>query len=252
MADVLRSALLAGHGITAIFSLRSGGLSPAPFDSLNLGRELGDNDHNIDANLENLIATTGLSSPPHQSRQKHGSKAIWCTGLADKQHAEADILLTDQAGTALAVRTADCLPILLADPKNGIAAAVHAGWRGTALQLAITAIRQMQSRGAKAKNIIASLGPCIGPCCFTIDAVTANKLSTSVTGAEQYINRDRGITANLREINALQLMSCGLTANHIEHINACTACDNKHFFSYRRDGKQTGRHLAVVALPSTT
>ena len=252
MADVLRSDLLAEHDITAIFSLRSGGVSPAPFDSLNLGRELGDSDKNIDANLDALIKTTGLFSPPHQSRQKHENKAIWCTGLADKQHAEADILLTDQAGTALAIRTADCLPILLADAESGIAAAVHAGWRGTVLQIAITAVRHMQSRGAKAKNIIASLGPCIGPCCFTIDAATANKLSTSVTGAEQYIHHDREITANLREINALQLMQCGLTADHIERLNACTACDNKHFFSYRRDGKQTGRHLAVVALPSTT
>jgi len=249
MADFLRSSLLAEYGITALFSLRTGGFSPPPFDSLNFGLGLGDPGINIKTNLDDLTAAAGLTSLPHQVRQVHGDKLLWCKGSGVMHNNEADILLTDRAETALAVRTADCLPILLADPKTGIVAAIHAGWRGTAAQVATRVVREMQSHGVQAENIVASLGPCIGPCCFRIDTITADKLAKSTPKAETQIRRDAEITADLREINALQLIQCGLADVHIERINACTACDNRRFFSYRRDNKMAGRHLAVVALP---
>ena len=245
----LRSSLLAEHGITALFSLRTGGISPPPFDSLNFGLSLGDADTNIERNLTILVKNSGLSSSPHQAQQVHGDNLLWCKGSGTMHNDEADILLTDQTETALAVRTADCLPILLADPKTGIAAAVHAGWRGTVAQVATSAVREMQSRGVQAKDILASLGPCVGPCCFHLDTITADKLADSAPQAEFQIRRDPEITADLREINALQLIQCGLVNVHIERINACTACDNRRFFSYRRDNKLAGRHLAVVAMP---
>ena len=249
MADFLRSPLLAEYGITALFSLRTGGVSPPPFDRLNFGLNLGDPGINIKTNLDALAEAAGLTSLPHQVQQVHGDKLLWCKGSGTMHNDEADILLTDQTETALAVRTADCLPILLADPKTGIAAAIHAGWRGTATQVAQTAVREMQSRGVQTKDILASLGPCIGPCCFHIDTITAGKLANSAPEAEFQIRRDPEIAADLREINALQLIQCGLADVHIERMNACTACDNRRFFSYRRDNKLAGRHLAVVALP---
>jgi copper oxidase (laccase) domain-containing protein len=132
MADFLRSSLLAEYGITALFSLRTGGVSPPPFDSLNFGLNLGDEDVNIKTNLDSLTKINGLSSLPHQVQQVHGGNLLWCKGSGTMHNDKADILLTDQTETALAVRTADCLPILLADPKTGISAAIHAGWRGTA------------------------------------------------------------------------------------------------------------------------
>ena len=240
---------MAEHGITALFSLRTGGVSPPPFDSLNFGLSLEDADTNIERNLTILVKTSGLSSIPHQAQQVHGDNLLWCKGFGTMHNDEADILLTDQTETALAVRTADCLPMLLADPKTGIAAAVHAGWRGTVAQVATSAVREMQSRGVQAKDILASLGPCIGPCCFHIDTITADKLAKSTPQAEFQIRRDPETTADLREINALQLIQCGLANVHIERINACTACDSRRFFSYRRDNKLAGRHLAVVAMP---
>lgn len=247
--DFLRSSLLAEYGITALFSLRTGGVSPPPFDSLNFGPGLGDPATNIKTNIDNLVAAAGLASLPHQAQQVHGDKSFWCKDCGLMHNEKADILLTNQAETALAVRTADCLPILLADPKTGIAAAVHAGWRGTAARVATSAVREMQSCGVQVEDILASLGPCIGPCCFHIDAITADKLANSTPKAESHIRRAPEITADLREINALQLIQCGLIDMHIERINACTACDSSRFFSYRRDKKRTGRHLAVVALP---
>ena len=249
MADFLRSSLFAEYGITALFSLRTGGVSPPPFDSLNFGLDLGDPGINIKTNLDALAEAAGLTSLPHQAQQVHGDKLLWCRGSGVMHNDKADILLTDQIETALAVRTADCLPILLADPKTGIAAAVHAGWRGTAAQIVTSAVREMQSHGVQAEDILASLGPCIGPCCFQIDTITADKLANSAPGAECHIRCNAEIAADLKEINALQLLQCGLTDVHIERINACTACDNRRFFSYRRDNKLAGCHLAVVALP---
>jgi YfiH family protein len=247
--NFLSSSLLAEYGITALFSLRTGGVSPPPFNSLNFGLGLGDPGINIETNLDALTKAAGLIFPPHQVQQVHGGNLLWCKGSGIMHNNEADILLTNQAETALAVRTADCLPILLADPKTGIAAAVHAGWRGTVAQIVINAVREMLSCGVQAKNILASLGPCIGPCCFQIDTITADKLANSTPKAETQIRRDSEITADLREINTLQLIQCGLADIHIERISACTACDNRRFFSYRRDNTLAGRHLAIVALP---
>ena len=246
----LTSRLLGEHGILGIFSMRGGGVSPPPFDSLNLGAGLGDTDTHIETNLKRLALAAGLAAPPHQVRQVHGSTACWFAGPGTIHPDEADILLSDKAGTALAVRTADCLPILLADPSSGITAAVHAGWRGTVARAVVAAVREMQTKGVTPGNILASLGPCIGSCCFEISADVAGQLDSCVAGAKTHISQTGStITANLQQINRLQLCQCGLRPEHIEMIDACTACDRKRFYSYRRDGGLTGRHLAVVALP---
>ena len=247
----LTSQLLEEHGLKGLFTLRRGGISPPPFDSLNFGGDLGDAATNIEGNFNRLSQATGLKSRPHQAIQVHGSAACWFAGPGTAHQIEADILLSDQPETALAVRTADCLPILLVDPKAGVIAAVHAGWRGTVDQVVAVAVREMAARGARPENILASLGPCIGACCFEISADVASQLGNCTPGAEEHIRRaGSSITADLQQINRLQLLHCGVEPGHIERINACTACDRKRFFSYRRDGKESGRHLAVVALPS--
>jgi len=247
----ISSRLLGKHGFLGLFTLRGGGVSPPPFDSLNFGTGLGDAMAKIESNLEQLSRATGLATRPHQVRQVHGAESHWFAGPGMVHPDEADILLSSQAGTALAVRTADCLPILLADPASGIAAAVHAGWRGTVARVAAIAVREMTNRGANPENILASLGPCIGPCCFEISADVADQLGGCAIGVEVHINRtETTISADLQQINRLQLLQCGMEPGHIERIDACTACDRERFFSYRRDGKESGRHLAVVALPS--
>lgn len=244
------SRLLQEHGCTALFTLRHGGISPAPFDTLNFGSGLGDPDHHIETNLERLSRATGLAARPHQTVQAHGTKRRWLAGAGRVHREEADILLTGQPGTALAVRSADCLPILLTEPGSGLCAAVHAGWRGTAARVAMLAVQEMQSRGARSEQILASLGPCIGPCCFHIGAAVADSLVQSAPGSEAHVRRHaQAMSADLQEINRLQLRRSGLKYEHIEHIPACTCCDAERFFSYRRDGGRAGRHLAVVALP---
>ncbi|MFQ5345929.1 MAG: peptidoglycan editing factor PgeF [Mariprofundus sp.] len=248
----IRSQILADHGFTGIFTLREGGISPAPFDAQNFGYGLGDSDEHIEQNLRRLTRASSLPSVPHQAVQVHQTEILWCKGQGYMHRQQADILITDQSDTAIAVRVADCLPILLADPETGITAAVHAGWRGTAAGIAKKAVQAMRKHGARSEKLLASLGPCIGPCCFAVGHDTALALQQSIVGGEHCISHAAKIHADLPELNRLQLLEAGLSMHHIETNRACTVCESEHFFSFRRDGKQTGRHLAIVATAAST
>ena len=129
---LLRSRLFEQHNIIGLFTQRSGGVSPPPFESFNFGSSLGDSERNIEQNLKVLERIGGLPNMPHQVKQVHGTNTRLFVGPGHIHPDEADILIGDQLGTTLGVRTADCLPVLLADSEVGIIAAVHAGWRGTA------------------------------------------------------------------------------------------------------------------------
>lgn len=252
-ATFIRSQLLANHGITAIFSLRHGGISPPPFQQQNFGAGLGDDERHIKQNMDNFIKAAALPGPPHQACQVHGVEILQCNGQGRMHHRQADILITTQRDVALAVRTADCLPILLADPIAGIIAAVHAGWRGSAKSIARRAIRAMEQRGADQRRLLAWLGPCIGPCCFAIGTDIAEALQQSIAGAAMRLSyTPSAMFADLQEINRLQLRDAGISSAHIEISRNCTACDAARFFSFRRDHGVTGRHLAVVAIPAST
>jgi len=161
--------------------------------------------------------------------------------------------LLSQDGSPVAVRVADCTPILLADPETGHCAAVHAGWRGTAKQAVIHAVQALQKTGGYPTQMIASIGPCIGSCCFEIGDDAAGQLQDCVKhGVKHCIRKNGRMFADLPGINVAQLLQAGLLPEHIEQQpggkRLCTCCDATHFFSYRRDGKLSGRHLAIVAL----
>lgn len=257
----LSSKLLAQHGIKALFTLRTGGVSPAPFHSQNHGVGIGDLRSNVQQNMNLLLTQTGLSGIPHQVEQVHQNSVEVCCGQALRHPCQADGLLTTEAATPLAIRTADCLALLLADPETGITAAVHAGWRGTAANITTITIQKMIAHGAKVQNILVAATPAIGSCCFQIKSETADALRHCCQDADRYItyhNSHHHYQANLYQINRLQLLHAGVLASHVEPMQLpqhadipvenppCTCCHKALFYSYRRDGKQTGRHLAVV------
>ncbi len=248
--DLLYSDIFRNHGLLGCFTKRTGGISPKPFDSLNFGPQLGDSDTNISIHLKRLMQLTGLTNSPHQALQVHGTDIMHCHGQGGMHTGSADALITCNTDTPLAVRTADCLPVLLADPAAGIIAAVHAGWRGTSRNIISATIAAMHRKGAAAARIIASLGPGIGPCCFHINMDTARALENCTPGAAQYVHRQEQISADLAAINHLQLRTCGLNETHIEVMDTCTACNPEQYFSFRRDQGKTGRQLAVVARPA--
>ncbi|MDQ6963191.1 MAG: peptidoglycan editing factor PgeF [Mariprofundaceae bacterium] len=248
MTLFIRSERLAQHGWDAIFSTRQGGCSPAPFHDLNLGFDLGDNSHYVLHNHELLLQASGLESFPHQATQVHGDHFLYCKGEGEMHAQEADGLWSDQASCLLAVRTADCVPILLADPVTGLFAAVHAGWRGTEKCIAAKMVYMMCEKGAKAEHIIASIGPCLGMCCFEINENIASALQKSVDDIQnKFVQKIEGrLYADLSLLNQYQLKMAGLAKNHIERQSRCTYCENENFFSYRRDGGKTGRGLAII------
>jgi len=247
----LPSPLFRRHGIRALFTTRLHGFSRGAFASLNLGFGLGDDQ--VERNLEKLVLRAGLGDTPHQARQVHGTAMLECSGPGRLHGQEADALWSSAPDTPLAVRTADCLPVLLADPEAGLVAAVHAGWRGTAGNIIGRTVAALQRHNARAERMIASLGPCIGPCCFDIGSDVAQALRHSTDGAEAFIHAgpDGRLAADLAAINHRQLLAAGLAETRIEHIHHCNSCESGLFFSHRRDHGNCGRMLAVVVRPAS-
>lgn len=245
-----KSRLLSEHGFVGLFSLRTGGVSTPPFDTLNLGMNLGDCPENVTRNLSILIDQAGLNDRPHQATQVHGTEVLMCHGAGRNHGRKADILLSTELDRTVAVRTADCVPILLADPETGIVAAVHAGWRGTVQNAAGRAVEEMCKRGARAKKILAALGPSIGPCCFAINKDVWMSLK-HLCGSKEG-NGLHPYAVDLAAINMTQLSKAGVLTRHMERFHMCTHCQPGLFFSHRRNGGRTGRHLAIVGRPSDT
>lgn len=178
---------------------------------------------------------------------------------ADAGEPECDGLLTRRPGQAVAVKTADCVPLLLHDPLSGAAAAVHAGWRGAAADIATRAVRALaQATGSPATEFHALLGPAIGPCCFEVgpEVLAAfaaggrdpDEIRAPVSPPAAGPAGDRA-RLDLRRDTRLRLRAAGLRDDRIRQTGHCTRC-GPDFHSYRREGRRAGRNWAAVrALP---
>jgi YfiH family protein len=158
---------------------------------------------------------------------------------------EADAGLVGRAGDIAGVETADCLPILLVDPKRRQAAAVHAGWRGTALGIAEQAVLALVAAGSPPEDLLAGLGPAIGPCCYEV----GDELRPSFgSDADLIFSRGPRGRAHLDVplANALQLARLGLRPENIHRVEECTYCRADLYHSYRREGKGAGRMINYV------
>jgi purine-nucleoside/S-methyl-5'-thioadenosine phosphorylase / adenosine deaminase len=163
----------------------------------------------------------------------------------------ADILATDDPSVALAVVVADCVPLLIADPRSGAVAAVHAGWRGTAAGAAPAAVAAMAREfGSRPEHLVVAEGPSIGPCCYTVGAELGDAFEAGGFAREidQWFTRDGagGLRLDLWAANRDQLMACGVPSRSIHQSGLCTASHPEWFASYRRDGPGTGRIAAVI------
>lgn len=168
-------------------------------------------------------------------------------GDADSIAITADALATDIEGVPLAVTTADCVPILIADPAARAAAAVHAGWRGTASGIVGNAVAAMRNNfRSEPRAMRAYLGPSIGPCCYEIGDELAAGLAKE--DKEYIIERDGGRFLDLRAWNAARLRSAGLNPANIHAADACTKCRADLFFSYRGDKERMGSNISIIAM----
>jgi YfiH family protein len=242
---LVRSPLLAAfpHG----FTTRRGGVSAAPWDTLNLGGLVGDDPAHVAENWRRLESATGLAFA--RVRQVHGVRAVRAhqptapAGPGD----EADAVVSATPGLAACVSVADCVPVLLADPRRGAVAAVHAGWRGTLARAAAAGVAALEAEGASAADLLAAVGPSIGPCCYEVSPDLASRFRAGISPA--VVREASRPKLDLWEANRLVLAAAGIRPERIEVLGRCTSCEAGLFFSHRRDAGRTGRQMAFVAPP---
>lgn len=158
---------------------------------------------------------------------------------------EADAAVTAAAGVLLGIETADCLPVLLVDPARRAVAAAHAGWRGSAAGVATQAVAALVELGSRPGDLVAALGPGIGPCCYEVgDELRA---AFGPLAAAVFREGPRGRAhLDVREANVLQLVAAGLRPENLHHVAECTYCTPGRYHSFRRDGKGAGRMISYV------
>ncbi len=182
-------------------------------------------------------------------KQVHGAVVVVVSASDEPMRLsayEGDGLMTSAPGVALGARSADCAPVLLADPRSGAVGAAHAGWRGVVGGVVPATVTALLELGARASDLRVALGPSIGPCCFEVgDEVAARFPAATVharTGGKP--------TVDLRHALLLQLAACGVTADRIDAAAPCTYCDPAGWPSYRRQGTAAGRLVGWIRHPS--
>jgi YfiH family protein len=244
-----RSPLLAAAGVPQAFSTRKGGVSPAPFESRNLGNwsqsPIQDTDERIQENYRRLQAAAGLAGRRRRwSWLVHGNRVVVIDPDTETgADCKADALVTDDPADVVAVRVADCVPILLADAQRGRVGVIHAGWRGVASGIVDATVRAFAAPG----EIIAAIGPCIGADEFVVGPEVVDAFRACLGScAPVRLGDDDRARVDLREAVRLQLVASGVPARAIDTTDRCTVRDTDEFFSHRATGGVTGRMAALV------
>lgn len=239
--------------VQAVFT-RQGGVSPRPWDSLNVGGSIGDDIRHVRENrIRSFHALGRAPESIHDVWQVHSAEVVWADAPRplDSQYQKADILLTDNPGVTLFMRFADCTPVLLYDPRKQVVGLVHTGWLGTVRGAARAAVESMQARYASdPADLLAAIGPAIGPDHYEVGADVIAQVETAF-GAQAgglLPARDGRTYFDLWEANRLLLAQAGV--QQIEIAGLCTACHPQDWFSHRGERGQTGRFGALIALRS--
>ena len=242
----LVSTAFEDRGFLAAFTERSGGNSTGPFRSLNLGSRSEDDPAAVAGNRARVCRALGISSFAC-AEQVHGGRSATVGpqaagagfGRPEGFIAGVDALATTGRDVALAVITADCVPLALVDPSGGRVAVVHAGWRGVAADIVATALTGF----ADPTSVLAAIGPAVGPDHYEVGDDVARAVSAVTEGGAVTTRANGSIRLDLPATVARILAELGV--RHVEHDPVCTACESERFFSHRRDG-QTGRQALVA------
>jgi YfiH family protein len=245
---VLRSPVIP-DGFVHGFPERSGGVSVGLRSSLNLGVRWGDDQANVEENRRLLAQHAGFDPAQLQvTRHVHGTN-VWRVGEPLPEGAEFDGLVCDQKGPVLGAFAADCIPLVFAEPVARVCGAAHAGWRGTVGGVAVNVITRMVELGARADRICVALGPSIGACCFEVGPeVVAEFRARFGELPGMVVPGPRKDHIDLRVAMRAQLEQAGVRPENIDDRPPCTRCEGDRFFSYRRDGRDGGVHMAFIGL----
>jgi YfiH family protein len=249
---VLASEKLRRAGFLHGFSTRFGGVT----HDLGSDGELSFHAHPDRAeNVRRVASVVGFDPGAlYQTTQVHGAKVARAGGdreatLAEEADAIVAFPSTDPHMPALAVgvRVADCVPVLVGDAHTGAVVAIHAGWRGLVSGVVAAGVGAL--RATERSKLVAAIGPSIGPCCFEVGADVAGKIAIACGDGDVVVREDaerRKAFVDLRRAIRVELRREGLSDANIEDVGGCTRCDPDQFFSFRRDGEKSGRHLAVI------
>ena len=259
------------------FSTRLGGESLIKKQPvLNLGFTKWDDEKRVSANREKFMAALDANKLPLITMRQFHSDVIHLIATKCTEAPSGDALMTNVSGLLLGVQTADCVPILLADTKRHAVAAIHAGWRGTLARIVVKTLGRMQMEfGTQPKDVVAALGPAIGQSCYEVGADVAQAFATQFPPAADWFEGPFAQLADgvdplwlpwltmmppghvppppraqldLRAANRWQLMDAGVPEKQIDVNDLCTACRTDFLFSYRREGADTGRMMAVIGI----
>jgi YfiH family protein len=235
------------HGVLT----RLGGLSPSPYRSLNVGHLVGDDHQSVEANHDLIYQALSVSrSDVATAHQVHGSR-VALVGPDDRGRVipATDALITDNLGVALMLRFADCLPVLFYDPVRRAIGLAHAGWKGSIKGIAGKTVSvMMETFGSRPADIMAGLGPCIGPCCYQVGTEVVELVKARFNHWQGLIRSqgDGTFHFDLWETNRRQLVELGV--EEIEVMQLCTACCTDEFFSHRAEGGRTGRFAVILGM----
>jgi len=247
----LHSELLSRAGFRHGFFTRRGGVSSGAYASLNLSLVVGDSAENVAENRRRAATALGVSlADVYVGHQVHDRGVRLIDGSEPPSVVEtwaADALVSDAGGVACAVRTADCVPILIGDPETRRVAAIHAGWRGVVKGVTSATLDLLVAHGSRPERLIAAIGPHISLAAFEVGDEVARELEAVSAAPEAVVVRTgtkphAELAAILRE----QLLAGGVSTTNIERVPGCTVQDAELFFSYRRDGARSGRQLSAI------
>jgi hypothetical protein len=256
------------------FSNRTGGASVLPSGErvLNLGFTEWDSRENVLKNRELFQSALGANDTTLIPLKQFHSAVVRFSQEAPSEPLRGDASFTNAPGLLLGVQTADCVPILLVDPKKRAVAAVHAGWRGTLARIAEKTVGEMRMKfGSKPADILAALGPAIGRCCYEVGTELVTEFTSQFADAEDYFDEPRtgeepnplqwlnmmppghqpppkNVRLDLRKANRAQLLAAGLRDANIFVSDLCTACHTDLFFSYRKEAARSGRLMSAVGV----
>ena len=252
-------AFTAAGGVAHGFSTRLGGVSQGIYASLNLSSTRGDDLDCVRENYRRFCAAIGadvsrvvMTNQVHETVIRTVGPNDIKADLCQREEYECDGLITDVPGLALTIFTADCIPVLLYDPVKKVIAAVHAGWRGTAGNIAGKAVDKMREEyGSDPGDILAAIGPGISACCFETHADVPEAM-TAVLGelAKPHMTalENGKFHVDLKGINAALLKRSGVASGHIEISGDCTACHPEKYWSHRLTQGQRGNQAAMLQL----
>ena len=226
---------------------RRGGASGGPFAELNLSYRVGDAAEAVRENWRRVgVETRGLRYAP--IHQVHGDRVVTIND-GDVEGGEADASVTQASATSVGVLTADCVPILLVAPRHRVAAAVHAGWRGTLAGVLRRAVQHIEHEfHVPAVELHAALGPSIDGCCYEVDEAVADALEERWGPPSVAVRREPAAKprVDLRLLNTAILRHAGIRPTHITNVGPCTRCTTTQYFSHRASNGATGRQWSFI------